>query len=140
MAVVDRPPPPFFNRGPAPLVRLLFYVCLSLALLVLDLRFHMLEWMRQGVGTAAYPLQLLAYAPVEGIEQGSGYLASVVKLQQDNLHLREKQLGTANLLLRQEHLELENERLRALLDMQQRQPLSGVVAEILYAARDPFSR
>jgi rod shape-determining protein MreC len=42
--------------------------------------------------------------------------------------------------LRQEHLELENERLRALLDMQQRQPLSGVVAEILYAARDPFSR
>jgi rod shape-determining protein MreC len=140
MAVVDRPPPPFFNRGPAPLVRLLFYVCLSAALLVLDLRFHMLEWMRHGVGTIAYPLQMLAYAPVEGIEQGGGYLSSVVKLRQDNLRLREKQLGAANLLLRQEHLELENERLRALLDMQQRQPLSGVVAEILYAARDPFSR
>ncbi len=140
MAVVDRPPPPFFNRGPAPLVRLAFYVCVSLTLLVLDLRFHTLEWVRKAMETAAYPLQLLAYAPVEGIEQGSGYLASVVKLQRENLQLREKQLGTANRLLRQEHLELENERLRALLDMKQRQPLSGTVAEILYAARDPFSR
>lgn len=140
MAVVDRPPPPFFNRGPAPLVRLAFYVCVSLTLLILDLRFHTLEWVRHAVSTAAYPLQLLAYAPIEGIEQGGGYLASVVKLQQENVRLHQKELGTANLLLRQEHLELENERLRALLDMKQRQPLSGTVAEILYAARDPFSR
>ena len=84
MAVVDRPPPPFFNRGPAPLVRLGFYVFLSLTLLVLDLRFHMLEWVRQGVELAAYPMQLLAYAPVQGLEEGGGYLASVVKLQQEN--------------------------------------------------------
>ena len=140
MAVVDQPPPPFFNRGPAPLVRLAFYLSLALLLLVVDLRYHMLEWVRQGIGVAAYPLQLLAYAPVEGIEQGGGYLTSVIKLQQENNRLRQQQLGTANLLLRQEHLELENQRLRALLDMKQRQPVSGQIAEILYAARDPFSR
>ena len=140
MAVVDRPPPPFFNRGPAPLVRLAFYIFLSLLLLVADLRFHMLEWVRQGIGIAAYPLQLLAYAPVHGLEEGGGYLSSVVALKQDNTRLRQQQLGTANLLLRQEHLELENQRLRALLDMKQRQPVAGQVAEILYAARDPFTR
>ena len=140
MAVVDQPPPPFFNRGPAPLVRLGIYLSLCLLLLVVDLRYHMLEWARQGIGLAAYPLQLLAYAPVQGIEEGGGYLASVVRLQQENLHLRQQQLETANLLLRQEHLELENQRLRALLDMKQRQPVGGQIAEILYAARDPFSR
>lgn len=140
MAVVDRPPPPFFNRGPAPLVRLAFYVGLSLTLLVADLRFHMLEWVRQGVHAATYPLQLLAYAPVQGLQEGGGYLASVVRLQQENSRLRQQQLGTANLLLRQDHLELENQRLRALLDMKQRQPVAGQVAEILYAARDPFAR
>lgn len=118
----------------------MIYVSLSLMLLVVDLRYHMLEWVRQGVSLAAYPLQLLAYAPVQGIEEGGGYLASVVRLQQENLHLRRQQLGTANLLLRQEHLELENQRLRALLDMQQRQPVGGQVVEILYAVRDPFSR
>ena len=121
-------------------MRLAFYVCLSVTLLVVDLRFHMLEWVRQGVEVAAYPLQLLAYAPVQGIEEGGGYLTSVVRLQQENARLRQQQLGTANLLLRQEHLELENQRLRALLDMKQRQPVAGQIAEILYAARDPFSR
>lgn len=140
MAVVHQPPPPFFKRGLAPLVRLMIYLGLSLMLLVVDLRYHMLEWVRQGVGLAAYPLQLLAYAPVQGIEEGGGYLASIVRLQQENLRLRQQQLGVANLLLRQEHLELENQRLRALLDMRQRQPVGGQVAEILYAARDPFSR
>lgn len=140
MAVADHSPPPFFNRGPAPLVRLVFYASLALTILVVDLRFHMLEWVRHGIEVATYPLQLLAYAPVQGLEEGGGYLAGVVKLQQENQQLRKQQLQTANLLLRQEHLERENQRLRALLDMQQRQPVAGQIAEILYAARDPFSR
>lgn len=136
----DTSPPPFFKRGPAPLVRLVVYASLALSLLIVDLRFHMLEWVRHGIEVVTYPLQLLAYAPVQGLEEGSGYLASVVKLQQENQQLRKQQLQTANLLLRQEHLEQENQRLRALLDMQQRQPEVGQIAEILYAARDPFSR
>jgi rod shape-determining protein MreC len=58
----------------------------------------------------------------------------------ENEELRRRQLGTANLLLRQDHLEQENKRLRALLDMRAQQPVEGRIAEILYAARDPFSR
>ena len=68
------------------------------------------------------------------------YFASLAQLQQENAALRSRSLATANQLLRQQHLELENQRLRALLDMKERQPAEGRVAEILYAARDPFSR
>ena len=140
MSAVGHQPPPFFKRGPAPLLRLVFFSFFSVLLLVLDLRFHMLEWTRQGVELVAYPLQLLPYAPMQGLDHGSDYFSSVVTLEKENSRLRRQQLGTANRLLRQEHLELENQRLRALLDMKQRQSVGGQVAEILYAAHDPFTR
>ncbi|MBI3523018.1 MAG: rod shape-determining protein MreC [Betaproteobacteria bacterium] len=140
MSVVGHQPPPFFNRGPAPLARLAFFVALSLLLLVLDLRFHTLELVRQGVALITYPMQRLAYAPEEAFGRWDNYLTSLAALEQENAELRQKQLTTARLLLRQEHLEQENQRLRALLDMKQRQPVTSQVAEILYAARDPFSR
>ncbi|MCX7169474.1 MAG: rod shape-determining protein MreC [Proteobacteria bacterium] len=140
MSVVGHQPPPFFHRGPAPLARLMFFVALSLLLLVLDLRFHTLEWARQAVAMATYPLQRLASAPLEGHERWNNYFSSFATLEKENATLRHQQLATANLLLRQEHLELENQRLRALLDMKLRQPVSSQVAEIIYTARDPFAR
>ena len=60
---MDHTPPPFFNRGPAPLVRLAFFASLSLALLVLDARFHYAEGLRSIVALAVYPLQALATLP-----------------------------------------------------------------------------
>ncbi len=140
MSVVGHQPPPFFKRGPAPLARLAFFLAISLALLVTDLRFRTLEWLRLGVATAIYPLQQAGEMPVEMIGGLGSYFTSLEALKKENADLRHRQLATANLLLRQEHLELENTRLRALLDMKARQPAEGRVAEILYAARDPFSR
>lgn len=140
MSVVGHQAPPFFKRGPAPLARLGFFVVLSLSLLVLDLRFHYLERVRQVIATALYPLQRAAYTPVELLAQVGGYFSSVAALQGENAQLRRKELEAANWLLRQEHLELENQRLRQLLDMRARQAVPGILAEILYAARDPFSR
>jgi len=140
MSVVGQQPPPFFKRGPAPLARLAFFLALSLLLLVLDLRFHTLEWSRQAVAFIAYPLQRLAYLPVETSDNAAQYFSSLATLQKENAALQRQQLYTANQLLRQEHLELENQRLRALLDMKQRQTVPSRVAEILYSARDPFAR
>jgi rod shape-determining protein MreC len=140
MSVVGHAPPPFFKRGPAPLVRLAFFVSLSLILLVADLRFHTLEWARLGVATVAWPLQRATWIPIEAAGGVGAYFARQSALQKENEELRRTQLGTANLLLRQQHLEQENKRLRALLDMRARQPVEGRIAEILYAARDPFSR
>lgn len=140
MSVVGHAPPPFFKRGPAPLVRLAFFVSLSLVLLVADLRFHTLEWARLAVATAAWPLQRLTWIPIDAAGDLGGYLVRQSALLRENEELRRLQLGTANQLLRQQHLEDENLRLRALLDMRARLPVDGRVVEILYAARDPFSR
>ena len=140
MSVVGHAPPPFFKRGPAPLVRLAFFVTLSLVLLVADLRFHTLEWARLGVATAAWPLQRVTGIPIDAAGDLGGYFSRQSTLLTENEDLRRRQLGTANLLLRQDHLEQENKRLRALLGMRERLPVEGRIAEILYAARDPFSR
>lgn len=140
MSVVGHSPPPFFKRGPAPLARLAFFVILSLALLVLDLKYRYLEQVRHGVAVVLYPLQRAAYAPVDLYERVGVYFTSLGALQQENTALKRKELESANWLLRQQHLELENRRLRELLDMKARQSVSGTLAEILYTARDPFSR
>ncbi len=133
-------PPPFFKRGPAPLARLLFFVSLSIVMLAADLRFHTLETFRQAVATIIWPIQRVAYVPVDAGMDLSEYFSTLYSLKAENEQLRRRELATANQLLRQGHLEEENRRLRALLDMRERQPAEGRVAEILYAARDPFTR
>lgn len=140
MSVVGHQPPPFFKRGPAPLARLVFFVILSLVLLVFDLKYRTLELARQGVATVLYPLQRAAYAPVDLYGQLGGYFSSMSALQRENVLLKRKELESAKWLQRQQHLELENQRLRQLLDMKARQPVTSMLADILHAARDPFSR
>jgi len=140
MSVVGHSPPPFFRRGPAPLTQLVFFVTFSVALIFVDLRFHTVEWVRLAVATAAWPLQRLAGLPVEAAGGAGQYVSSLATLQAENTEYKSKLLTTASQLLRQKHLEQENMHLRALLDMKARQPAEGHIAEILYAARDPFSR
>jgi rod shape-determining protein MreC len=50
---MEHSPPPFFKRGPAPLVRLFFFASLSLALLVIDARFRYAEGLRSWLALAA---------------------------------------------------------------------------------------
>lgn len=133
-------PPPFFKRGPAPLTRLFFYAALSIALLVADLRFHTLDWTRATIATLLWPLQRAVGLPIAAGENAIGYLASLTTLERENAALRRQRLNDAAALLRQHYLEDENRRLRALLDMRERQPTLGRIAEITHAARDPFSR
>ena len=140
MSVSGHQPPDFFKRGPAPLVRLVFFVALSLALLFVDLRFRYLELLRQALAVATYPLQKVAYGPVSLARGIDGYFTSAESLRGENQRLRRHALQEAAQDLRQEHLDRENQQLRALLDMKQRQPVKGTVAEILYSVRDPFSR
>lgn len=137
---MDHQPPPFFKRGPAPLAQLSFYVMLSLALLFFDARFQTLELLRQGVSLFTYPMQQLAHAPAEFVQNSTGYFSSLSSLEEENARLRRAQLTAAETVLRTQQLESENEHLRKLLDMRSRQKVNGRVAQILYATRDPYSR
>jgi rod shape-determining protein MreC len=133
-------PPPFFNRGPAPLVRLTFFVSLAILLMVLDARFRYAENVRQVVALAAYPIQRIAMAPVDLFLGVADYFGSTAALREENAALRTKQLRAAQELLQLEALQEENNQLRRLLEAQERLQRKSVFAEILYAARDPFSR
>ena len=137
---MDYQPPPFFNRGPAPLVRLAFFVSIAVLLMVLDARFRYAESVRQVVALAAYPIQRVAMAPIDLFHAVANYFGSTAALQEENAALKTKQLRTAPELLRLEALQEENNQLRRLLDAQERLPGKSVFAEILYAGRDPFSR
>jgi rod shape-determining protein MreC len=137
---MNHQPPPFFKRGPAPLALLSFYAALSLALLVVDTRFHTLEILRQALSVFTHPLQQLAQAPVQVLSNAARYFSSISVLQDENARIKHLQLEGATTLLRTQQLEAENQRLRRLLGVKERQQASGVVTQILYAARDPFSR
>ena len=137
---MEHQPPPFFKRGPAPLAQLSFYAALSLALIFVDSRFQTLELLRQGMSLFTHPLQQAAHAPADYLKNAGSYFSSSSHFQEENSRLKRAQLNGAETLLRTRQLEAENERLRKLLDVKGRQQANGRVAQILYAARDPFSR
>jgi rod shape-determining protein MreC len=140
VAGIDHAPPPFFKRGPAPLVLLTFYIALSLALFVVDLRFRSLELVRQSIALLVDPVQRVAQTPGSLVDYALNYMQGMRQLQRENDELRHAKLNTAPDLLRLEKMEAENERLRKLLVVKEREKAKGQVAQILYTARDPFSR
>jgi len=137
---MDYQPPPFFSRGPAPLVRLAFFVSLAVLLMVLDARFRYAESLRQAVALLVYPLQRTALAPVELFNAAADFFTTQVALKRENDELKVKRLQAANDLLTLEALRAENAQLRRLLEARERLPRTSTLAEILYQGRDPFSR
>ncbi|OMG56244.1 rod shape-determining protein MreC [Azonexus hydrophilus] len=140
MAGTDHAPPPFFKRGPAPLALLTFYIAISLALFVVDLRLRSLDLLRQSIALVTDPVQRAAQTPGSLVDHAGGYLRGLHDLLDENARLKQAQLQLAPNLLRLEHLEGENERLRKLLAVTEREKANGAVARIMYTARDPFSR
>lgn len=137
---MDYQPPPFFNRGPAPLVRLGFFISLAFLLMVLDARFRYAESIRQAVALLAYPMQWVVLAPIELVNASADFFTTQVALKRDNDALKSKQLQGAQDLLTLEALRAENAQLRRLLEARERLPRTSTLAEILYTGRDPFSR
>jgi rod shape-determining protein MreC len=137
---MDYQPPPFFSRGPAPLVRLTFFVSLAVLLMVLDARFHYAEPLRQVIAGLAYPLQRVATAPVEFVASAAEFFTTQVGLKRDNDSLRAREFRTEGELLTLNALRAENTQLRRLLEARDRLPRNSTFAEIIYSGRDPFSR
>ena len=140
MSFVGHQPPPIFKRGPAPTARLFAFVTVCLVLLVADLRFRYLEVMRDALSVMTYPVQMAAATPADFVLNASHYFATLIEVQRENADLRRQQLSSGERLLRFELLELENQRLRELLDMSRRVEVKSIAADILYNAPDPFAR
>lgn len=137
---LDRAPPPFFRQGPSALSKLAVCSALALLLMVADARFKVMQPLRIALGTVLYPAQWLALQPVHLIQGGSEYFYSLNSAQRSKEDAF-RQLGLQSLKANQvEQLTLENERLRKLLDLRQRLQTTGIAAQVLYDAADPYSR
>ncbi|TAN54055.1 MAG: rod shape-determining protein MreC [Betaproteobacteria bacterium] len=137
---VEHSPPPFFKRGPAPLVRLAFFASLSLALLVLDARFRYAEGLRQALVLAAQPLQALAVLPGSVADRIAGYFSSQAQLREENAGLRRQLVEASQSAQRLQAALADAEQLRRLAGVAERYRNRGIPAEILYDARDPYAR
>jgi rod shape-determining protein MreC len=137
---MEHTPPPFFSRGPAPLVRLAFFATLSLSLLVLDARFRYTEQLRSVLALAVYPLQVLASLPSEMGERVGGYFSSQSQLREENADLRARLLAASQDAQRFESARAEADELRRLIGAGEYMKLEATPAEILYNGRDPYAR
>ena len=130
----------FFNRGPSPAVRLVFFSLLSLLLLFLDARYQYLEFARSALSVLTYPLQRMVAAPGALWHQADSFLAFQGNLVRDNAQLRQQHNEDAAQLQQLQALQAENQHLRELLAVQQRAGYSMQTAEIMYTERDIFKR
>jgi rod shape-determining protein MreC len=136
---MEHSPPPFFKRGPAPLVRLFFFASLSLALLVIDARFRYAEGLRAWLALAAYPMQRAATAPIELLGSVGSFFSTQAHLLEENERLRAKALTFAQNAQRYEAAEAEAAQLRRLVGAQERLEVRAIPAEVLYHGRDPYA-
>jgi rod shape-determining protein MreC len=137
---MEHQPPPFFKRGPAPVVRLVFFASLSIALLVIDARFRYAEVARSALAAVAYPLQNFAAAPGQFLERIAGFFASQSTLLEENAQLRVRLLAASQQAQRHAAAAAEADQLRRMIGAADRLPFAAVPVEALYSGRDPFAR
>ncbi|MES2354682.1 MAG: rod shape-determining protein MreC [Pseudomonadota bacterium] len=133
-------PPVFFNRGPSPLTRLMFYSLLSLAAMIADHRFNYLYSVRQAVSTILYPAERIIISPVSAYQNVVAYFSNQDALLKENTALKTRLTEQAAQAQRTLTIEAEYNRLLALINASDRLNTKGVVAEVVHAGRNPFSR
>lgn len=133
----------FFNRGPSPVARLVFFSVLSLLLMFVDTRYRYLESTRNALSILVSPIQRMANIPgaLWGMV-GDIYISQSTQhdLKKRNDELEQQHQNDAAQLLRLQELESENKQLRNLDGLPIRNELTTQLAEIIYAERDVFSR
>jgi rod shape-determining protein MreC len=133
-------PPPLFKQGPSAIARLLFFVVLSLALLISDARFKTLEIVRGVLGAGLYPLQRAALVPRDLFMGAADLAVTSATLRADNAQLHTRNLQLSQQANQVAALAAENAHLRALLQLSQRIGAQTTPAEIQYDTRDPFTQ
>ncbi|HET7261436.1 MAG TPA: rod shape-determining protein MreC [Casimicrobiaceae bacterium] len=132
--------PAFFNRGPSPFARLVFFGLLSLVLLFTDTRYRYLEHVRGAVAVALYPLQRALLAPGLAIGYFARYIASKSDLADANAALEHELAVNAPAVQGYGNERRENAQLRELLALRKQYGGAAIAAQVLYTGRDPFSQ
>jgi rod shape-determining protein MreC len=136
----DGSPPPIFRQGTSALSKLIFFCALAMFLMVADVRFQVAKPLRSTLATVLYPMQWMAMQPIVGSQFLGNYFQSLSAAQSDAEDVRRRlalQMQKASIAAQ---LQIENHRLRQLLDLKQRPETSGTPAEVIYEAADPYTR
>ncbi|WP_019612343.1 rod shape-determining protein MreC [Thioalkalivibrio sp. AKL7] len=129
---------PLFRLGVSPTLRLLAVVLLGLALMALDHRVNELQFVRGALATVTYPLQVAVDAPVRAVSRVFESFTSREDLITENRILRSENAELRARQLRFEALQLENDRLRALLNTAEQAEERVEIAKLLAVDLDPF--
>ncbi len=140
MATLNPSPPPFFRQGTTALTKLVFFSALALFLMVADTRLQMTGPLRSLMATAILPIQNALAWPVERLLGLGAYLQGLESAvaQRDAAGVALTRLSEK--AARGQELAKENERLRSLLELRPAVQVKTIAAEVLFEAKDPFSR
>ena len=140
LGTLDRDPPPFFRQGPSALSKLAVCSVLAILLMTADVRFNVMQPLRVAVAALIYPLQWLAMRPVVLVQAAGSYFNSLSSAQLKEDDSRKKLTLQAQRASQVDQLELENARLRKLLDLNARLNSPARAAQVIYDAADPYTR
>lgn len=140
LGTLDRNPPPMFKQGLSAVAQLTIFSALALFLMVADTRLKVTDPLRSLVATALHPVQRALLVPVEMVRGGGDYMRGLNEAIQREQAADRKLVEQAERLGRVELLEVENARLRALLDLRPAMTVQTRAAEVLYDAPDPYTR
>jgi rod shape-determining protein MreC len=131
---------PGFRRGVSVKIRFLIYATLCVVMLVADLRFRYMDFLREYLHTVVSPMSKAASEPFKLLGNATEHFSNLADLQDENARLRQNQLDGTERLLRFDELEQENASLRDLLGMRKKTSAKSVTAEVLYNVPDSSSR
>jgi rod shape-determining protein MreC len=140
LGTIDRTPPPFFRQGPTALTKLVVFSALALLMMVADTRFHITQPVRAVFATALHFPQRWLALPVQAWGGAKDYLAGLQRALAAEESARGDLMRQAERAMRVEQLQVENDRLRALLGLRPALSVRSLAAQVLYDAPDPYSR
>ena len=135
-----REPPAFFHRGPSPLARLTFFMLAAIAVMIADHRFHALDTVRLSLSVLAHPIEELAAMPAQGLGRAADFFTTQDQLLRENRELRAQVLEHAAQAQEALLLRAEEEHLLGMSAGRSHYADKGIIAEVLYNARNPFTR
>ena len=110
----------------------------SLVLMVMDFRFHQLQYLRDSLTVVLHPLYLIADFPKTASHWLSDTASTREQLQDSNASLKEENLRLLARLQKFDSLQAENMRLRNLLDASLKVDDRILIAEIISVDLDPY--
>jgi rod shape-determining protein MreC len=119
-------------------VRFLLLALGCVSLMILDHREQHVSRIREGLSVVVYPVRVLVDAPFSAWGWLSSTFAERRSLVEENEHLKRERLSAEFRLQRLAALEMENARLRELLDSTERVGTRALIAEILAVDLDPY--